>query len=202
MAQVKNLEISVPADQFGTTTYVDGMNSTRIWVNDVECEPDEDDAVFIPAVVPGDLVQLETRSSGWWGNVIVVDNQEVRIAVEAEGRFESIRGGLSGLLTWSICRSEYATVESSLHNEPVRFDIYVHTKAAANCAASDLDNPQRDEIWRELLAICAKTAVIKPLPEWWGKPEVVLSYDSLDLNADDAILLGESTLAKLRGQHD
>ena len=196
MAQVKNLEIAITVEQFGTTVYTDAMNMTRVWINDVECEPDEDGAVIIPTVKPGDFIKLDTRRSSWWGTVTRGDGV-ISVAVEAEGHFESVRGGLSGLLTWNIRSSEYATVESSLHSEPVRWDIYTHTKAAANCAASELGNEQRDEIWSELLTICAKTAVFKPLPEWWGMPKIK-SASTLALSAEDIEILGESTLAKLR----
>ncbi len=168
MAKIEFLEIAVPAGQFNSIHYIDAMNNTRVWVNDVECEPDNDDQVFIPQVVPGDLVHLDTRSSGWIGNVTRIDSEEVTIAVEAEGVFASITNGLSGLITWRIRDERWATVETSMHDGPVPWPIYVHTKAAADFSSTDTD--QRNQIWSKLIDICMVTVEIKSPPEWWGQP--------------------------------
>ena len=153
MAKITNLEISISTDQFDLNVYVDDRNMTTLSINSTVCSG-IDGGVYIPPVKVGDFIELITRSSTWWGEVVWVTEQQVFLVVDAEGVFQSVFGGLSGLLTWQLRSTRNATVETSLWDTPVPWDVYVATKTAANSVGAERD--KRDAIWREILAICMR----------------------------------------------
>lgn len=164
--KVKYVEIVVPTSDFGTEVKVDSMNNTSIFVNNVIC-PETDGVVTIPTVEVGDIVDLNTRHSGWRGRVVDIYSGKVILRVEAEGYFESFRAGRSGLLQWKINDTAWAVVETSLHDRPIPWDIYVATKAAASCATESLSTSARDKTWSQLLEVCMATVPPLVVPEWW-----------------------------------
>ena len=150
---VSNLEISIPLQQFGTVVAMDNLNSTHLWVNnnDVDCYVENNLVQHIPRVKVGDFIRLATRKSMWWGKITKIKDGVVIIEVEAIGSIESIRNGNSGLLTWKISNSSSATVSCGLWREPIKWDVYISTRADAIKAGGDV-NDECDPIWRKLVA--------------------------------------------------
>lgn len=200
MAHVNDLEIAVKAEEMNRDVVIDSMNKTRLFVNDCEIEPDENSVVAIPEFQIGDRVELTTRSSEWSG--VVVDKRfgDAIIRGSADGVFDSITNGISGLIDWQIgYNNNFATVETSLFPRPVPYYVYLHTKIAANSAVANIGD--RDRIWSQMLAVAMKVASAPPVPENWYTPQQKIDFGNLsDLSDEDEVLLGSSVLDKVRGE--